>query len=1374
MKSKQMWKRISAVVLSAILAATPTGVYAKNVQSQEQVERAADVQQENVTGKESGATSGECGKNVKWKYDEATKTLTISGSGAMQEDMDSFEHPWNDLDIKTVQIGQGVTTIANCAFYDCENLQTVEIPEGVTKIGYNAFYDCGKLKTVTIPDSVTEIGEEAFSCCDSLKTVTIPGSVTEIGERAFCACANLKLVKILEGVSKIGEKAFSGCKNLKKIEIPASVTEIGYDAFDGCEDLTIVGVLGSKAASLYGANITFQPISTTSGMCGEKAKWSYDESTKTLEISGTGEMGSSPYWKDFEIEKVEIKEGITSIKEGTFWECSSLKDLKIPSSVTQIIGNPFQNLNEGCEQLSNVSVDVNNQNYDFKDGNLYGIKEHTLVFSSGKGNVEIPNGVTNILDFAFRNNTEVTSITIPDSVTSIGAGAFEGCSNLVNVNIPQGIKEIGYRAFYGCKNLSSVKLPDSVTSIGGYAFFGCENLKNINLPNGLQEFGGGTFYGCKSLKKIYIPASVTVIYDDFSSTFGSCIDLEDIEVAEDNSKYCSKEGSLCSKDGKTLLRAAAKSNFEFPEGIKLVEAFAFEGCSNLESVDIPEGVTTIGYEAFRGCDHLKKVKIPSSLINEDAFAHCGNIEEFIVDENNKICCSIDGSLYTKDGTVLVYAAAKSNFVVPEGVEVSESAFTSHTTLESVTIPNSVTTLSFEGCSNLKNIQIPRGMDTIRSRAFAECTSLESIEIPSTVNKIEYMAFLDCTNLKQILIPKQVSVADGAFSGCENLTIYGEKDSDAERIAKENKIPFKPISEFGNPSNEPSGSEEPTTPEQPSTPEEISTPSIPKDSQTAGDELDINLDYTNKEKEIKMTQEDADAIKEAFGYTAFGDNLIPVLQENSAAVINWKDSILNFEDVYATEIFCPVLRRDENDKLVIEKDANGNVKKTFSAIAYWNGNQKDAQSIPEGSYFDLRDAQYQTDHCINQKMGLTTFTQLGKQENITDLCFIRFYYTNDKKGNLYTAGIKGEDRKAGMMDYWYLPKGVSTVIKEQKAPEEPSSESSVSSVPSESDVSSEPSVSSEASISDITPSVPSEAGSTSEPGSEPALPSMPSELETQPSEPGIPSESSVSDVPSVAPSTPGNESTPEVSGAPSEESKPSTSSVPSIESTPSASSVPSASGIPSEGSAPSEPSSPSGKTDLSAAKLAGVSNQYYTGKPVTFKKLTVTLADKTLKQNQDYKVSYQKNNTIGTATVILTGTGDYEGTIKKTFTISVKKKQSFTTKDGIKYTITDTKTNGKGAVTVVGVTTKDAKKALKSIKLETVKFGGAIFKITEIGNNAFKDCASLKSVVIGTNVTTIGSNAFKGDKNLKTITVKSKQLKKIGNSAFSGIQKKAVV
>ena len=208
---------------------------------------------QNVTAVFRYVQSGVSG-GLSWNYDPATKTLTISGTGAMNNyypeypplDDDDFAPWWfYTPDTKKIVIENGVTSIGDFAFYYFKALESVSIPETVTGIGDYAFESASELRTVTLPRGLRSIGVAAFHE-SGLTRVTIPGGVQTIGEAAFAECASLEEVVIEDGVKKIDEGAFSYCKWLKTVTIPASVREISDGAFYGCPTLNTINYGGSE------------------------------------------------------------------------------------------------------------------------------------------------------------------------------------------------------------------------------------------------------------------------------------------------------------------------------------------------------------------------------------------------------------------------------------------------------------------------------------------------------------------------------------------------------------------------------------------------------------------------------------------------------------------------------------------------------------------------------------------------------------------------------------------------------------------------------------------------------------------------------------------------------------------------------------------------------------------------------------------------------------------------------------------------------------------------------------------------------------------------------------------------------------------------
>ena len=223
----------------------------------------------------TGGAAGD-GSGVTWQLtentdDPSTYTLTIRGSGAMEDYLMSGHQPWRSFrdQITSVVVSPGVTSIGQCAFsrfaklthvdiadsvisigwdafYYCSSLTNITIPQSVTYIGPLAFFHCTNLSSITLSNNITSIGSSAFEDCTNLTSITIPGSVTSIGLAAFCNCTKLTSITIPDSVTTIDLEAFKNCSSLTSITIPGSVTSIGPYVFDGCTSLNDISYSGTS------------------------------------------------------------------------------------------------------------------------------------------------------------------------------------------------------------------------------------------------------------------------------------------------------------------------------------------------------------------------------------------------------------------------------------------------------------------------------------------------------------------------------------------------------------------------------------------------------------------------------------------------------------------------------------------------------------------------------------------------------------------------------------------------------------------------------------------------------------------------------------------------------------------------------------------------------------------------------------------------------------------------------------------------------------------------------------------------------------------------------------------------------------------------
>ncbi|MBQ2914482.1 MAG: leucine-rich repeat domain-containing protein, partial [Clostridia bacterium] len=281
---------------------------------------------------------------------------------------------------------------------------------------------------------------------------------------------------------------------------------------------------------------------------------------------------------------------------------------------------------------------------------------------------------------------------------------------------------IGERAFYDCRYTTYVYLPDSITSIGDRAFTGCDKLKSIIIPQGVTTIGVHAFESCRELESITIPKDVTSIGD---YAFFNCKKLTTVTFAGNQ--------------------------------VKSIGDSAFAYCDSLENVVLPNGLESVALNAFSQCFMLKTISIPASVttIGPSAFAGNTALTDIVVDANNANYKSIDGNLYSKDGTVLIcYSAGKTatSFDIPQSVTtIAERAFAS-SQLKNITVGGNVTKVEgyvFAACESLTSVIFTAPLETLETSVFHNCQNLESVTLPSSLKTIGDYTFYNCNKLKSV-------------------------------------------------------------------------------------------------------------------------------------------------------------------------------------------------------------------------------------------------------------------------------------------------------------------------------------------------------------------------------------------------------------------------------------------------------------------------------------------------------------------------------------------------------------------------------------------------------------------------------------------------
>ena len=307
-------------------------------------------------------------------------------------------------------------------------------------------------------------------------------------------------------VTTIGQDAFYWCDGLTSVTIPDSVTSIGTNPFAPCRKLTDICVsLDHPVLAVIDGVLFYKPEKRLVCYLCAKAESSY-----TIP-QGIQSIGDYAFFNCSNLTSITIPDSVMNIGNDAFSGCSSLTSVTIPESVTSIGANPFAY----CDNLTEIRVSPDHPVLAVIDDVLFYKPEKRLVCylnTKEDSSYTIPQGIQSIGDATFYFCTKLTSVTIPDSVTNIGSRSFFNCSRLTSVTIPDSVTNIGDLAFFFCTKLMNVTIPDNVTNIGNSAFLWCESLTSVTIPESVTYIGFDAFKGCDKL-------TLTVIRDSYAAQY---------------------------------------------------------------------------------------------------------------------------------------------------------------------------------------------------------------------------------------------------------------------------------------------------------------------------------------------------------------------------------------------------------------------------------------------------------------------------------------------------------------------------------------------------------------------------------------------------------------------------------------------------------------------------------------------------------------------------------------------------------------------------------------------------------------------------------------------------------------------------------------
>ncbi len=615
-------------------------------------------------------------------------------------------------DAQAIVIGKDITGLGRDCFDNFSKLKTVTLNSKLTYIGYSVFSGSPELEKLEFPDSVTVCRSGFFGCesltvyaklggpvwlaaaqaeVNFSSTGMAEGSVSvEDGwsdeekitatmdfktetltltgngatgyfiyyQRQDCSRAPwdifadyTKTLVIKEGITCISDGGFHYFNKLTTVELPDSLLDIENGAFSENPKFTVkckTGSTGSFYAKTHKLNFVSTGSISPQGDLNENVSYKYDTSSKTLTISGEGEMSKVYngyddiypwYLLRNDIEAVVIENGVTYISESAFAGCTSLKTVKIPDSVTEIGREAFA----GCASLPAVDL---GKNVTIIGSSVFGYcydgESGEQINCSSLKTVTLSDAVKMIDSRAFENCTALTEITLPNSLTEISSELFSGCKQLSSVSIPDSVTKIRSSAFYGCKALKTLSLPKNLTEIGDSAFRYCDSLKELSIPDSVTNFGENVFDQSLTVKaKTGSPASGYAILNNINFESTGKMNLEGSrETYGGNSfKY------FLDIDAKTLTLSGKGTLYCYPKpwemcspfvekvvissGITDISSDSFKNFKELKSVSIADTVQKIEYEAFSGCTAIKNLTLPDSVtdIGYYAFAYCTELKE---------------------------------------------------------------------------------------------------------------------------------------------------------------------------------------------------------------------------------------------------------------------------------------------------------------------------------------------------------------------------------------------------------------------------------------------------------------------------------------------------------------------------------------------------------------------------------------------------------------------------------------------------------------------------------------------------------------------------------------------------------------------------
>lgn len=479
-------------------------------------------------------------------------------------------------------------------------------------------------------------------------------------------------------------------------------------------------------------------VGDVGGTTSDGLTWSYNTQTKELTISGSGDMhdygtSDSHQWDMYEkeIEKITIKQGVTSIGEHAFSGCIAVQEVYIPNTVRTINQLAFYR----CYNLTKVYI---------------------------------PEGVTRIDDNAFSSLVSLSEINLPKSLTFLGQNVFNFDAPIFK-NINDGFVYfdnwlIGYK---GDKNTipnnSEISIKEGCVGICKNAFI-YTSLSKLTVPSSLKYTCFYSFYDCEC-DVAYINCNIDENCDFYANKFNEIVFGNNVRYIETDISGISLEKVTIGDNVEIIGHNAfsystALKSIKMGKSVKIIGDGAFANCTSLRSIELPQGLDSIGTQAFLSCTALEKLSIPSSVTKLG--------QQIVLNNTCPLYINCD---IPENGRTNIFCCNAEKIVLGNNIRnICSWAFYSCTKLKAIDIPNSITYIgdyAFGGCTSLENIKLSNNLQTIGEYVFIS-SPIKELVLPKSLKNIAPYAFTNIspeTIYVNCNLPDRDSYASGIFWGC---------------------------------------------------------------------------------------------------------------------------------------------------------------------------------------------------------------------------------------------------------------------------------------------------------------------------------------------------------------------------------------------------------------------------------------------------------------------------------------------------------------------------------------------------------------------------------------------------------------------------------